>query len=124
MSNKNRSANTDPIKHLTNEFRLARGRGIRASAWPIAPAVSRSIDHDDSITLRQPISERKPHVFEIVAGAMQQNDRRRIGGTELHEMHATAVNFDKVTRGRMILLNSTRLDRGKDRKAAKHESPD
>jgi hypothetical protein len=54
------------------------------------------------MTRGQPLAQIEPHVFEIDAGAMDENDRRRIcGRSELDHMLAHAARFDETSTRRM-----------------------
>ena len=57
--------------------------------------MARPIHQNHPMALRELIAERQPHIFEIAAGTVQQNDRRGSCGTKLDQMKAAAGNLDK-----------------------------
>ena len=61
---------------------------------------------------REPLAERKPHVFEIAAGAVNEDERWRAGiGTEFDDMLAQAADVDETAARRMRALDQPRADK-------------
>ena len=78
MTDDDRALDAEPIQHAAQHGGLI-GRRIAAAASAPAPAKTGTVDQDDAVARRQPLAERKPHVFEIAAGAVNEDERRRAG---------------------------------------------
>src|SRR5262249_5737977 len=76
MADDNRPFDADLIEHFTQDCRLILWRTGLATAT-FAPSHARPVNKYDAVTRGQRLPECKPHVFEIAAGAVDENDRRR-----------------------------------------------
>ena len=66
------------------------------------------------MTRRKPFAERNPHVFEIAAGAVNENDRWRGSVADLNHMLAQTVDLDEAAARRMRPLDQPCADDGDD----------
>ena len=78
------------------------------------------------MTRGKPFAERKIHILEIGAGAMQKNDRRRFVAavSEFDHVLTKAVDFDEAARRHMRPLDQTRSDKGDDGAGAQDDNDD
>src|SRR2546425_4621952 len=97
MRDEDRAGDADPHKHLMNELCLARGRSIGAAAEPFTPTMAWTVDEDHAIFSRQPITQSQPHVPEVVASSVQQDNWRRFGATKLDHMKPGALDLHETT---------------------------
>ena len=57
------------------------------------------------------LAEREPHVLEIAAGAVDENDRRRIvRRAQIDDVLAQSINVDEASARRMRALDQPRTD--------------
>ncbi len=89
--------------------------GDASSGRALAPAMAGPVDQDDAMVLLEPVAERKPHVLEIAARAVQQHDRRIVvgglGARRRDRPHAGApADLHEPAGGRMSALDPARAD--------------
>src|ERR1700728_5143889 len=101
MTDQHGALDRKSVQQFAQDRRLV-GRRSTLPRRPLAPALARPIDENDALPRRKRLAERKPHVFEIAAGAMQENDRRlvRAGGraaAQFDHVLALTVDIDEAT---------------------------
>ena len=72
--------------------------------------MARPIHQNHPMAFRELVAERQPHVFEIAARTVEQNDRRSSCGTKLDQMDAAAGNLDKSPGRRMSLFDASNTE--------------
>ena len=75
MTDHDGARDAEPIQHVA-QYRGLIGRRAAAAAFTRAVAQPGAVDEDDAMAGGEPLAEREPHVFEIAAGAVDNNDRR------------------------------------------------
>ena len=90
------------------------GRRTAAPAFALAPAEAGAIDQYDAMPPGEALAERKPHVFEIAAGAVDKNDRHAGIGAKLDHMLTQAADVDQTPARRMRPLDQPRADKSDD----------
>src|SRR5262249_5269878 len=92
------------VESLCDQCGLPRRRSVRNASRPVTPAMSRTIDQNYPAVHAKPPAEGETKVFEITACAMHEHDRKLLllrRGTNLHHMHAAALDLDEPPRRRM-----------------------
>ena len=102
---------SEPIEYRVQHRRLIGGRAsVAASA--LTPAEAGPVEEYDAVAGGEALAERKTHVLEIAAGAMQQHDRRRIrcAGVLAHfdDVLAQAADLDEAPARRVRPLDQPR----------------
>jgi hypothetical protein len=102
------------VENLRDEGCLIGRRCVGIAAEPFAPAVSGPIDEDNAPISGKLLTESKPHVLEISAGAVQQQHRRadrRPARREVGNVQATSFDRDHATGRRVGALNASDANR-------------
>ena len=86
----------ETAERIVDECRLPHRRRI-VRAGPAAQAVSGTIEQQDPPAFGERLAQGEPHVFEIAAGAMQENQRRLVRGlvAEFGDVQGAAACVDK-----------------------------
>src|ERR1043165_7746641 len=113
------------IQQLPQDRRLI----FRRTAVPapaLAPSHARPIDQNDAVTVGQALGERQVHVFEIAAGAVNDDDRRYVGrgGSELDHVLTHTPHFNETSARGMGASDQPRPDRGDERAKREHDGDD
>src|SRR5262245_48768588 len=101
MPNDNGALDAKLTEQLVDHRGLPRRRCAIGARQALAPAAPRPVDQDDAMPAHEPITEREPHILEIAAGAVEQDEREVAGrgpfaGIELNDMQAAAVDIDEA----------------------------
>jgi hypothetical protein len=87
--------------------------------------VARPVNQNNTMRWRQPLTESKPHIFHIAAGAVDQNNggfgaRSAACKAELRHVQPDSVYLDELAGGRVCGLDASDTDYGHRHKHAKH----
>src|SRR6478672_2860329 len=79
-----------------------------------------TVHQDDAITRAQPLAKCEPHVLQITAGTVNEQERRRVGHrmrtpVEIDNVQAAAADLDETAGRRMRALDHARADERDDR---------
>jgi hypothetical protein len=117
MPGHNNAWNAEPVEHVA-QYRSLIGRRTAIRAAPLAPAVTGPVDQDEPPSGKA-LAEREPHVFEIAAGAVDEDDRdiflRFLRGDISHalgNMLAQTADIDEAAARWMRPRNQHRADTG------------
>ena len=118
MTDHDSAVDAKPIENLTQHRRLV-GRRTALVPRPFAPALPRPINQNDTMDSREPLTESKPHVFEVTAGTVKKNDGQRMTSfanifAQLDEVLTETRNVEEAAAGRMQPLDQPRADHGHD----------
>ena len=101
MSNNHGLAYSELFQSFVNKLRLAQRRCIGHPIRPIAPSVPGPVDQHHVILGRQGRGESEPHVLQIRARTVQQNNDGLVTFAQRDEMQPAALNVHKLPRGLM-----------------------
>jgi hypothetical protein len=121
MTDHDRLGYAQSVENLRDEGCLIGRRCVGIAAEPFAPSVSGAIDEDNAPIGGKLLAERKPHVLEIAACAVQQQHGRPdrwSARREVGYVQATSIDRDHTTGGRVSALNASDTNRRYDDQTA------
>ena len=97
MRDQDRPLHAETAERIMDERRLPHRRRIVRAAGPAAQAVSGTIEQQNPPPFGERLAQGEPHVFEIAAGAMQENQRRFVRGpvAQFGDVQSAAARVDK-----------------------------
>ena len=125
MTDHDGATDAKPIENLTQHCRLVGGRTALVLC-PFAPALARPIDQNDTMRSGELLPESKPHVFEVTAGTVKKNDRRRMILSanifilsanifaQLKDVLTETTDVEETAAGRMQPFDQPRPDQSHD----------